>query len=79
MKPEDLLEKLAELEHEQWLAWARGVVGEVTPERRARWQPFFVPYTELDEKAKEDDRIWARKVLALLTVESPLPAVEQQP
>jgi hypothetical protein len=67
MKPEELLlEKLAELEHEQWAAWARQVAGEVSPQRRSRWQAFFVPYAELTEEAREEDRLWARKVLALL-------------
>ena len=62
----DLLERLAELEHEQWVAWAREVQGEVAPERRERWRAFFVPYGELPEEVKEQDRAWARKVLELL-------------
>jgi hypothetical protein len=66
MKPDELLEKLAELEHEQWAAWARAVAGEVSPQRRDRWQTSFVPYAELTEGAKEEDRLWARKVLDLL-------------
>ena len=65
MGPE-LLERLAELEHEQWAAWARAVAADVSPQRRARWQAFFVPYAELTEEAKEEDRAWARKVLAIL-------------
>ena len=36
--PDHLLEKLAELEHEQWVFWSRGVAGEVSEERRQRWQ-----------------------------------------
>ena len=66
MKPEELLEKLAELEHEQWVAWARAVAGEVSAQRRGRWQAFFVPYAELTDEAKEEDRLWARKVIDLV-------------
>jgi hypothetical protein len=66
MKPDALLEKLAELEHEQWAAWARAVAGEVSPGRRDRWQRWFVPYAELTEEAKEEDRFWARKVMDLM-------------
>jgi hypothetical protein len=66
MKPEELLERLAEVEHEQWVAWARAVAGEVSPERRARWESFYGPYARLSEEAKEQDRAWARRVLAVL-------------
>jgi hypothetical protein len=64
--PDHLLEKLAELEHEQWVFWSRGVAGEVSEERRQRWQRWWVPYAQLPEEIKEDDLVWARKVLALL-------------
>ena len=63
---DEVLERLAELEHEQWLAWSRAVAGEVSEERRRRWQTCWVPYAELPEEVKEHDRLWARKVLALL-------------
>jgi hypothetical protein len=66
MKLEELVERVAELEHEQWLSWARQVVDEVGEERRGRGQTFFVPYAELPEEVKEDDRTWARKVLSAL-------------
>jgi hypothetical protein len=59
-----LLERLAEVEHEQWMAWSRSVAAEVSAERRARWQAFWVPYQDLPEDVKELDRAWARKVLA---------------
>jgi hypothetical protein len=63
---ERLLERLAELEHEQWMAWSRIVADEVTPERRQRWEAMWVPYSQLPEALKEEDRVWARKVLAAL-------------
>ena len=61
-----LLERLAELEHEQWVAWSRAVAAEVSEERRRRWRACWVPYAELPEDVKEQDRVWARKVLAAL-------------
>jgi hypothetical protein len=63
---DNLLERLAELEHEQWVAWSRAVAAEVSAERRRRWEACWVPYAELSEAAKEEDRVWARKVLLLL-------------
>jgi hypothetical protein len=63
---ERLLERLAELEHEQWVAWSRAVAGEVAPERRKRWEAMWVPYNQLPESVKEEDRVWARKVLSAL-------------
>jgi hypothetical protein len=61
-----LLERLAELEHEQWVAWSRAVAAEVSAERRRRWEACWVPYAELPEEVKELDRAWARKALAAL-------------
>ena len=69
MGPE-LLERLAELEHEQWVAWSRAVAAEVSAERRRRWQECWVPYAELPEEVKDLDREWARKVLSLLSPRS---------
>jgi hypothetical protein len=63
---ESLLEQLAELEHEQWVAWSRAVAEEVSPERQRRWQAYWVPYAGLPEEVKEEDRVWARKVLEVL-------------
>jgi hypothetical protein len=66
MSRQELLEQLAELEHEQWVAWSRAVAAEVSEGRRRRWQECWVPYAELPEEVKEVDREWARKVLAAL-------------
>jgi hypothetical protein len=62
----ELIEKLAELEHEQWLSWARAVWDEVSAERREKWSPSMVPYADLSEKAKEQDREWARRAAAIV-------------
>ena len=63
---ERLLERLAELEHDQWMAWSQSVATEVSPNRRRRWQEFWVPYQDLPDEVKEQDRVWARKVLETL-------------
>lgn len=76
-----LIEKLAELEHEQWMNWSKALTIEIAgylnwlPEdmrselfaRLTRWNGMWVPYDELSGKTKEQDRMWARKVLKRLT------------
>lgn len=57
------IERVAEVEHEQWTAWSKAVAPEVTPERQARWRKLWVPYRDLPEHEKEKDREWARKAL----------------
>lgn len=67
---DDRIERLAELEHRQWCAWARRLLAEepgLSPERRQRWQADLVPYAELADGRKELDRIWARQALAIAT------------
>lgn len=70
----DLLEQLAELEHEQWVEWTRGVAQDLWPERRKRWQEYWVPYNQLPELAKDFARKWAQKVLDILETYKPRPA-----
>ena len=62
----NLRERLAELEHEQWMKWASSVMDEVGEERQRRWQTYMVPYENLSEKVKGYDRKWADKVLDIL-------------
>ncbi len=66
LEREKLLEALAELEHEQWMHWAKAVASEVSDERRKRWERYFVPYAELPEDVKGADREWARRVLKVV-------------
>lgn len=62
-------EALAELEHEQWMEWARYIAGAepISPERLERWNKLFVPYSQLTEEQKDQDRKWADKIINLLT------------
>lgn len=71
MVRDTLIERLAELEHEQWMAWAKRIMETepISEERRQRWQKYMVPYAELSEEVKEQDREWARKVLAIFEEE----------
>jgi ADP-ribose pyrophosphatase len=66
MEP-SLLERLAALEHDQWIAWTRHLLSNQTPENLERWKrQLAATYEQLSESEKEADRIWARKALALL-------------
>lgn len=63
-----LRERLASLEHEQWMSWAGNVLEteSVSPERRARWDDYFCEYSELAPEVKAHDRVWADKALLLI-------------
>lgn len=64
----ELLERLAELEHEQWVHWSKALAMQenISEERRKRWEQYWVPYSDLPEDVKESDRRWARKVLDIV-------------
>ena len=61
----DLLEKLAELEHEQWVQWSKTLdeKEDLSEDRQRRWRQLWIPYSELSEVSKDADRFWARKIL----------------
>lgn len=46
MTEEELREKIAELEHEQWMRWAETLIlrENLSPNRVERWNKLFVPY-----------------------------------
>ena len=63
------LEQLADLEHQQWMAWAKALLKSepgISKERKERWEKLFVPYSELSEDSKEQDRVYARKILEII-------------
>lgn len=64
----DLREKLAEQEHEQWVGWAKSIIAseKISEKRALRWQTYFVPYSELEESVKDQDRKHADATLQLL-------------
>ena len=61
-------EQLAELEHQQWVDWSKTIAHNenLSPERLKRWQKLWVPYSELTEDQKDQDRVWANKVIKIV-------------
>ena len=78
---EKVLEELAELEHEQWMKWSKTIIDNFLKDslsgtdackvrdnvlkKHQSWLKYWKPYWELSEEVKEEDRIWARKVLII--------------
>lgn len=64
-----LLEKLSMLEHQQWMAWATKILEteNISPETRARWEKYFVPYEDLTWDTQDSDRFFAKKSLEIFT------------
>jgi len=62
------VERLAELEHEQWIAWSKSLVEKekLSVQRVERWKNLWIPYDQLPEEEKEHDRKWAKKVILIL-------------
>jgi hypothetical protein len=62
------VEALAAVEHQQWMHLASSLTAneEISAARRERWKDLMVPYAELPEEQKEQDRVWARKAIAAL-------------
>ena len=64
---DELLEQLAEREHQQWNDWTAYMLDNLTPENIQRWRSLIAtPYSDLSEHSKESDRIEARKILAII-------------
>ena len=63
-----LLESLAELEHIQWERWVGCLIqsGKISEEVVDGWKASMIPYSELSEEMKDNDREWARKVIQIL-------------
>ncbi len=70
MNDDEILEKLAELEHEQWKHWTKSLYKyhrkEVSHDLMSKWVQNWAPYNMLSNDEQEKDRIWARKVIELL-------------
>ena len=64
----ELIEQLAELEHDQWMTWAKSLMEkeDLSPDRVKRWNDeCMMPYGDLSEEMKEYDRVWARKMVTV--------------
>jgi hypothetical protein len=75
------MEKVAELEHLQWIEWNKSIVEflleikdisendkvkNLINNKIASWEKCWVDYSKLSEENKEKDREWARKVINLI-------------
>jgi hypothetical protein len=60
-----LLEELSQLEHKQWVEWAKSILEkeDISEETQKRWKKDFIPYVDLPEEIKRLDRPFARKSL----------------
>jgi len=75
---DDLIEKMASLEHERWSSWLKyqfeccrirleDDTWIIPKERVKRWQYLMnCSYADLTEECKEDDRIEVRKTIELI-------------
>ena len=61
----NLFEQLAELEHEQWMAWSKDIASKenISQVRLERWRSLGKPYSKLTEEQKDQDRLWVEKVM----------------
>jgi len=66
VQEKDLLEEISKLIHDEWIEWARNVEHEISDERKARWETVYCEYEDLSEEMKDKDRVYAKKVLAML-------------
>ena len=68
-EPVALLEALSDLEHQQWIKWAKSIIDSepISEARKQRWLTMMVDYKDLPDNIQEYDREWARKVMALYT------------
>lgn len=78
----ELIEKLANLEHEQWMFWSKDLaekliaddpqhnrhkIGARVIAKVKSWKEnYWKPYEELTEEGKDMDREWAEKVLKIV-------------
>ena len=64
---EEMIETLADIEHERWSRWMRYQFDNWTDENIERWKMLIeTSYAELSEHSKESDRKEVRKTLAAI-------------
>ena len=58
---QELIERLSDLEHKQWMIWSKNLTEneKISLERFNRWQQLWIDYSDLTEKQKGQDRVWA--------------------
>jgi len=71
-KVKDLFEKIAELEHDQWISLMNYLISSnkiTDPEYIKHVNSLTIPYCHLNEKQKDSDRVFAKAVIELLLSE----------
>lgn len=61
-------EKIAEVLHDVWMEWSKEIASseDISFDRYQRWVGLWVPYKELNNEMKEQDRQLAERVLQVL-------------
>ena len=69
-----LIEWLADLEHQQWMAWSKNIVNseKISEDRLDRWARLWKSYNKLTAEQKEQDREWAEKIITEMPFKCPL-------
>ena len=63
----ELIEKLADLEHDQWSHWTEYMLSNLTEDNIKTWKKQIkTNYKDLTEKEKDSDREWAEKVYNII-------------
>lgn len=66
-----IIEKIADLEHQQWAEWTSYMLNNLNDKNTTRWnEQIKTDYKNLPENQKWSDRKWARKVLKLISKNS---------
>ena len=65
IESKELLEKLSDLEHEQWMHWSKSIVNNerISEDRMDKFAGLWINYSKLKEEDKEKDRKFARLVI----------------
>ena len=60
-----LIEVLAKHFHGAWMSWSQTIANEedISGDRHARWEQYWVPYDELDDDVQDTDREFAEDAL----------------
>ena len=69
---DDVIERLAALEHQQWMSWVDSLprnpdnVVPAMKNRTKKWEKNMIPYDQLPEDEKRKDRLWATRALRIV-------------
>lgn len=65
---DDVIDIIASVFHEAWMEWSKTLAYEeaLSPKRLERWKTLWVPYDELRDRWKQEDRKFAERVVSRL-------------